>query len=811
MKKILTLVFVVISLAHGFGQARITFGGGGVAVGIDTLYDYANLRAYTGESKLVFLSEANRRGLFQRSIGADDGFLKVVDANLVTWERIVTEGQYVANWKEGFSTLTANNSNVLNQVIAQAKADNVQTVYIDGSGVYNFTAAIEVLERIHLVGGDSIVLNFSGSTPDNLIELAGFASGAYRTGCKIENFRLTATDTCIAAVYFDSPEASECSYLNIHGGAGFNFRNGIVCTFTINSRISNVTINNCDTSCVKITSVPSGLSTTLMILNSYLRSSDYAIYVDSSSTNSLNVFNTIFESTFVGGLYSDVDNTIFLNSVYTENVPTVTGASSIISFGKGSSSAARKGYFSAINCNFAGRNGGYDVNSKAFDIGYCDGFAVSNSKVERVGYGFVTTANSKRVSSDNTIGLGLGGTNMSIFDEGEYTQINSVFTSGSTAQVENILTGKIYMKSTFSGADDWYFQNGYIFGASELMVKRGNSGKNMIAFDANYNLELWGLQGGAIDSTISIGMNQTRPSFAGVSGSFAYLWAEKSGTTSELYARDGAGNIFNLTGLDDNYWKIGGNSPASTLIGGTTTNQAVELRTNGVGVANFGATGISTFTNTTSAASSTAVGIFNTSSASTTAGIYKAVAIGMAGTEVAKFAAITVGAGEYAAGLYGTSAGIPHSQPGLRVMPDKSVRLRTDVATTAATGLVIQHDKPSAGADDDETNVNFNLDNSAGTETTFAQITAIASNATSTAEDGQININVMKAGIQADILTVSGDAIKAFSPFIANNLTATEASALTGINGMIIYVTSTNGTFTSVGFWGYEASAWVKL
>jgi hypothetical protein len=42
-------------------------------------------------------------------------------------------------------------------------------------------------------------------------------------------------------------------------------------------------------------------------------------------------------------------------------------------------------------------------------------------------------------------------------------------------------------------------------------------------------------------------------------------------------------------------------------------------------------------------------------------------------------------------------------------------------------------------------------------------------------------------------------------------MTATQGSAVTGINGMVIYVTDTNGTFTSVGFWGYEAGAWVKL
>lgn len=41
--------------------------------------------------------------------------------------------------------------------------------------------------------------------------------------------------------------------------------------------------------------------------------------------------------------------------------------------------------------------------------------------------------------------------------------------------------------------------------------------------------------------------------------------------------------------------------------------------------------------------------------------------------------------------------------------------------------------------------------------------------------------------------------------------TATEASALTPDAPMVIYVSSTNGTFTSVGFWGYVSSTWAKL
>lgn len=42
-------------------------------------------------------------------------------------------------------------------------------------------------------------------------------------------------------------------------------------------------------------------------------------------------------------------------------------------------------------------------------------------------------------------------------------------------------------------------------------------------------------------------------------------------------------------------------------------------------------------------------------------------------------------------------------------------------------------------------------------------------------------------------------------------MTAAQASAITPANGMMLYVTDTNGTFTVVGFWGYENSVWTKL
>lgn len=42
-------------------------------------------------------------------------------------------------------------------------------------------------------------------------------------------------------------------------------------------------------------------------------------------------------------------------------------------------------------------------------------------------------------------------------------------------------------------------------------------------------------------------------------------------------------------------------------------------------------------------------------------------------------------------------------------------------------------------------------------------------------------------------------------------MTAAQAGLLFGADGAMIYVTTTDATFTAVGFWGYENGAWVKL
>jgi hypothetical protein len=48
-------------------------------------------------------------------------------------------------------------------------------------------------------------------------------------------------------------------------------------------------------------------------------------------------------------------------------------------------------------------------------------------------------------------------------------------------------------------------------------------------------------------------------------------------------------------------------------------------------------------------------------------------------------------------------------------------------------------------------------------------------------------------------------------PLVLNPMTATQASAITPVAGALVAVSNTNGTFTAVGLWYYNGSAWTQL
>lgn len=79
----------------------------------------------------------------------------------------------------------------------------------------------------------------------------------------------------------------------------------------------------------------------------------------------------------------------------------------------------------------------------------------------------------------------------------------------------------------------------------------------------------------------------------------------------------------------------------------------------------------------------------------------------------------------------------------------------------------------------------------------------IATDATRTS---QLIITGVLSGTTGDLLKLNADKSIQMTP-----ITAAAASAITPAEGMIVFVSDTDATFTTIGFWGYENGAWVDL
>jgi lysophospholipase L1-like esterase len=115
----------------------------------------------------------------------------------------------------------------------------------------------------------------------------------------------------------------------------------------------------------------------------------------------------------------------------------------------------------------------------------------------------------------------------------------------------------------------------------------------------------------------------------------------------------------------------------------------------------------------------------------------------------------------------------------------------------------------------------LNINAISGTNATGNTFDIRASRGTGTGEPGVINFKFSTPGSSGTtihsaftntlILRRTNIELGSQIVFKAGQFTAAQATALTPADADFIYVTSTDATFTSVGFWGYENGAWVKL
>lgn len=77
--------------------------------------------------------------------------------------------------------------------------------------------------------------------------------------------------------------------------------------------------------------------------------------------------------------------------------------------------------------------------------------------------------------------------------------------------------------------------------------------------------------------------------------------------------------------------------------------------------------------------------------------------------------------------------------------------------------------------------------------------------ATHASRTSQLSVKGMLNAVSVDVFTMNGDGSIQLRP-----ITATAASAITPAEGMLVFASSTDATFTSIGLWCYENGAWSK-
>lgn len=129
--------------------------------------------------------------------------------------------------------------------------------------------------------------------------------------------------------------------------------------------------------------------------------------------------------------------------------------------------------------------------------------------------------------------------------------------------------------------------------------------------------------------------------------------------------------------------------------------------------------------------------------------------------------------------------------------------------TGAIDGSILTYSNISSGFEiSDPINItasgNFPVANGTGNNYTTSSLSEITTQIESS-KKVEINSGAIE-DITSALLNVSGNGAIMFP-----RLTAIQANSLPLLDGFVIYVTDTDVTFTSVGFWGVEVGAWIKL
>jgi hypothetical protein len=132
----------------------------------------------------------------------------------------------------------------------------------------------------------------------------------------------------------------------------------------------------------------------------------------------------------------------------------------------------------------------------------------------------------------------------------------------------------------------------------------------------------------------------------------------------------------------------------------------------------------------------------------------------------------------------------------------------TENSTTNTNLTILKLERTTSGtaANSMSGSVDIFLESNSGNSRQTTQLISKWLDATDASRTSASVITGTNNGIAVDILELGGTGYMKLNP-----ITATAASAITASDGMILYASNTDATFTSVGFWGYQGGSWQKL
>jgi hypothetical protein len=298
------------------------------------------------------------------------------------------------------------------------------------------------------------------------------------------------------------------------------------------------------------------------------------------------------------------------------------------------------------------------------------------------------------------------------------------------------------------------------------------------------------------------------------------------GTEYDLTDNGGGGGYTNLTQfVAQTAWRVfysDGSGDVQELALGTSGQYLKSNGATNVPSWDTPATGFTTADNGLTASSATNVQLGGTLLADTTidatsayqlkitgsktgagSGVFR---VEHSGTSGAAIAGITSASSSGSSGLYGSAT----SGVGITGISDNGIaaELRRNASTTNDAARVATFIRQSTGTPADGIGGFIDL---------WAQNATSGSNSASylawewmtaafATRTSRVRIGGVTSGATEDWLILGQSGFMQL-----RGMNVTEAGAITAANGMIVYVTNTDATFTAVGFWGRENGAWVKL